>query len=88
MAAEINVGGWAEDVARINALGAANAVPEVSGKPVEPAVSTPVVITFETPAPVEEPVLEVPEAPAVPEVPEVVAPVEAPVVPTVPVIQS
>ena len=81
MAAEITVGGWHEDVARINALGAANAVPEVSGNPVEPAVSIPVVITLETPASVEEPVQEVPETPTVPEVPEVP---EIPVVPTVP----
>lgn len=68
MAAEINVGGWHEDVARIQASGVANATPDVVGKAVEPAVNIPVVVTLETP---KVPEATAPEIPVVPTVPKV-----------------
>lgn len=72
-AAEITIGGWHEDVARIAGQAMANATPSVTAQTV-PAETIPVVITVETAGDKQvEP--EASEAPTVPEVP---------VVPTVP----
>lgn len=73
MAAEINVGGWHEDVARIAGQAMANATPSVTAQTV-PAETIPVNITVETAGATQ---VE-PETPKVPTVPDV------PVVPTVP----
>lgn len=72
MAAEIHVGGWHDDVARIAGQAMANATPSVTAQTV-PAETIPVKITVETAS-----------APQVePEAPEVTTPA-VPVVPTVP----
>ena len=68
-AAEINIGGWHEDVARIAGQAMANATPSVTAQTV-PAETIPVNITVETAGEAQvEP--EVPTTPAVPVVPTV-----------------
>ena len=71
-AAEITVGGWHEDVARIAWQAMANATPSVTAQTV-PAETIPVNITAETAGDAEaEPVVTpAPDVPVVPTVPKV-----------------
>ena len=68
-AAEITVGGWHEDVARIAGQAMANATPSVTAQTV-PAETIPVNITVETAGDAKVEPVE-PTAPAVPVVPTV-----------------
>lgn len=68
-AAEITIGGWHEDVARIAGQAMANATPSVTAQTV-PAETIPVNITVETAGDVKVEPVE-PTAPAVPVVPTV-----------------
>lgn len=68
-AAEITIGGWHEDVARIAGQAMANATPSVTAQTV-PAETIPVNITVETAGDAKAEPVE-PTAPAVPVVPTV-----------------